>query len=236
MKLLDEADELRKLRAQADRRTAALIPALFHEMFGEPLANTKRFPLRRIGELCDVSRGASPRPIAKFMGGTVPWIRIGDGSNSGPYITSTAQFVTEEGAARSVFVPPGSLVVANSGVSCGFARILRTGGCIHDGWLALLDLQPELDAHYLLYFINQITLDLRGRAPSGTQPNLNTALIKALDIPLPPLPLQKEFAMRVAEIRELEGEQATSRSHLNALFQSLLHGAFQGDDLNNMPP
>ena len=35
MKLLDEADELRKLRAQADRRTADLIPALFHEMFGE---------------------------------------------------------------------------------------------------------------------------------------------------------------------------------------------------------
>jgi restriction endonuclease S subunit len=32
-KLLDEADGLRKLRAQADRRTAALLPALFHEMF-----------------------------------------------------------------------------------------------------------------------------------------------------------------------------------------------------------
>ena len=37
VKLLDEADELRKLRAQADRRTADLIPALFHEMFGDPL-------------------------------------------------------------------------------------------------------------------------------------------------------------------------------------------------------
>src|SRR5258708_5828752 len=38
LKLLDEADELRKLRAEADRRTAALIPALFHEMFGQHIA------------------------------------------------------------------------------------------------------------------------------------------------------------------------------------------------------
>ena len=41
VKLLDEADELRKLRAQADRRTADLIPSLFHEMFGDPNANQR---------------------------------------------------------------------------------------------------------------------------------------------------------------------------------------------------
>src|SRR5260370_21456214 len=34
VKLLDEADELRKLRAKTDRRAATLIPAIFHEMFG----------------------------------------------------------------------------------------------------------------------------------------------------------------------------------------------------------
>jgi type I restriction enzyme S subunit len=41
VKLLDEADELRKLRAQADRRTSSLIPSLFHEMFGDPITNSK---------------------------------------------------------------------------------------------------------------------------------------------------------------------------------------------------
>src|SRR3989338_4898394 len=35
VKLLHDADELRKLRAQADQRTADLLPALFHEMFGD---------------------------------------------------------------------------------------------------------------------------------------------------------------------------------------------------------
>jgi type I restriction enzyme S subunit len=44
VKLLDEADELRKLRAQADDRTAVLIAALFDEMFGNPATNPKGWP------------------------------------------------------------------------------------------------------------------------------------------------------------------------------------------------
>jgi len=51
VKLLDQADELRKLRAQADTRTAALLPALFHEMFGDPALNLKRWPTHRLREL-----------------------------------------------------------------------------------------------------------------------------------------------------------------------------------------
>jgi hypothetical protein len=42
-------------------------------------------------------------------------------------------------------------------------------------------------------------------------------------------PLQKEFAKRVTEIRELEAEQAKSREKLDLLFQSMLHRAFTGE-------
>jgi type I restriction enzyme S subunit len=49
VKLLDEADVLRKLRAQADRRTANLIPALFHEMFGDP--EHTQLPVKPLVEL-----------------------------------------------------------------------------------------------------------------------------------------------------------------------------------------
>ena len=42
VRLLDQADELRKLRAHADIRSADLIPALFNEMFGDPVTNPKK--------------------------------------------------------------------------------------------------------------------------------------------------------------------------------------------------
>ena len=52
---------------------------------------------------------------------------------------------------------------------------------------------------------------------------------RKLVLRFPPLPLQKEFAVRVSEIRALQAEQATSRCRLEDLFQSLLHRAFQGE-------
>lgn len=52
VRLLNEADELRKLRSQADRRIATLIPTLFHDMFGDPAMNPQDFPISRLGELC----------------------------------------------------------------------------------------------------------------------------------------------------------------------------------------
>lgn len=41
--------------------------------------------------------------------------------------------------------------------------------------------------------------------------------------------LQQEFTARVAEVREMEAKQAESRRHLDDLFQSLLHRAFEGE-------
>ncbi len=75
VKLLDEADELRKLRAQADRRTAALIPALFHEMFGDPASNPKGWRKENLGELCDLVNGAPFKP-SDWDGSGLPIVRI----------------------------------------------------------------------------------------------------------------------------------------------------------------
>ena len=51
MKLLDESEELRKLRVQANRCTATLIPALFQEMFGNPAVNPNRWPIRHLADV-----------------------------------------------------------------------------------------------------------------------------------------------------------------------------------------
>lgn len=53
--------------------------------------------------------------------------------------------------------------------------------------------------------------------------------MRDLKVLIPPLRLQKEFAQRVTEIRELEAGQSASRQRLEALFQFLLHRAFKGE-------
>jgi type I restriction enzyme S subunit len=230
VKLLDEADELRKLRAGANRRTADLTPALFHETFGDPIKGNRNWPMVKLEELCTIRRGASPRPIDKFLGGSVPWIKIGDGTKGDNlFIERTEECIITEGKSKSVYLEPGSLIFANCGVSLGFARILKIGGCIHDGWLALEKISLRLDKMFLLKLINFVTDHFRRIAPQGTQPNLNTGMLKNFRIPVPPLALQEDFAHRVTEIHELEARQAASRERLDALFQSMLHRAFRGE-------
>lgn len=53
--------------------------------------------------------------------------------------------------------------------------------------------------------------------------------LSSLGVIVPPLSLQKEFAARVTEIREMQAAQAASRRKLDDLFRSLLHRAFNGE-------
>jgi type I restriction enzyme, S subunit len=63
VKLLDEADELRRLRAGADKRAAQLIPALFNEMFGDPATNQKGWDVHPISSfVADLYGGRNVNP------------------------------------------------------------------------------------------------------------------------------------------------------------------------------
>lgn len=230
VEILDQADALIKKRAEADVKAERILPALFYRMFGDPIRNSKAWPTYRLGNLCEVLRGASPRPIEKYLGGSVPWIKIGDATSSSEfYVRATKEHITEEGAAKSFFVPEGSLILANSGVSCGFARILKISGCIHDGWLALLNIDRRLNPLFLLCYLNSITLSLRAKAPSGTQPNLNTEMVKNLQILVPPSALQKKFASHLSILAEIDKSRSGSTLAINKTFEALLHRAFSGD-------
>lgn len=171
-----------------------LIRARFVEMFGDININDKNWECEPLGELCTIVRGGSPRPIEQFLGGDVPWIKIGDATDGDNiYLSSTKEHIIQEGIKKSRLVKAGSLIFANCGVSLGFARIITFDGCIHDGWLAMEDIDERLDKVFLLQALNQMTEHFRAIAPAGTQPNLNTAIMKAYKQVIPPIELQREF-------------------------------------------
>jgi len=58
VKILAEAEELRRLRERADRRTADLIPAIFHEMFGDPATDSKGWGSDSVERLAIKKEGA----------------------------------------------------------------------------------------------------------------------------------------------------------------------------------
>ena len=204
-----------------------LIKARFVEMFGDVNANDRKWPIKPLGELCNIVRGASPRPIEKFLGGTVPWIKIGDATeNESVYLNSTKEHIIENGVKKSRLVKSGSLIFANCGVSLGFARIITFDGCIHDGWLAMEDVDQKLDKVFLLHTLNQVTEHFRKVAPAGTQPNLNTAIMKSYKQILPPLELQRTFIEFAKQVDKSKVAIQKSLAETQLLFDKLMQDYF----------
>lgn len=191
---LDGIEHLIALRKEELASLDELVKSRFIELFGDINVNDKGWDIQPLGELCTIVRGGSPRPIEKYLGGDIPWIKIGDATDGeNIYLHSTKEHIIQAGVSKSRMVKAGSLIFANCGVSLGFARIITFDGCIHDGWLAMEDIDERLDKVFLLQALNQMTDHFRRIAPAGTQPNLNTAIMKAYKQIIPPVELQREF-------------------------------------------
>lgn len=127
-----------------------------------------------ISEVCVVGRGASPRPIQKYIGGDVPWFKIGDATASlSAFVFETKEHVIPEGAAKSVRLPKGALILSNS-ATCGVPNFTGVEGCIHDGWLYFKGLTRVNKLFLFLYLEQQQKALLQGIGDGATQKNLNT--------------------------------------------------------------
>ena len=162
------------------------------------------WPTCALGELCTITRGSSPRPIADsryFDGGTISWIKIADATKSGKFLYETKEHVNEFGASFSKRLPPGTLIVATSG-TLGYTQILGVEGCAHDGWLILQDLQ-ELDRDYAYYALKTVSQHFFNSAYGAAIQNINTEILRKTEIPYPPLPTQRRIASILSAYDEL---------------------------------
>lgn len=225
--VLDKVSDLIAKRRQQMEKLDLLVKARFVEMFGDINTNDKGWDVKPLRELCTIVRGGSPRPIEKYLGGDMPWIKIGDATDDeNIYLHSTKEHIIKEGISKSRLVKSGSLIFANCGVSLGFARIITFDGCIHDGWLAMEDIDESLDKVFLLQALNQMTQHFREIAPAGTQPNLNTSIMKSYLQVVPPLELQREFIDFYTGVNKLKTTIKQGFEQLELLKKALMQEYF----------
>lgn len=162
-------------------------------MFGEA-----QVEWQTLGDVAIIQRGASPRPIAKFITDNndgVPWIKIGDTTLGSKYVRKTAQKITSEGAKKSRILKKGSFIMSNS-MSYGRPYILDIEGAIHDGWASISDFENKLNSDYLYHYLSSGNVQnyWESKINSSSVSNLNADIIKTLQVPIPPLAEQKRIA------------------------------------------
>lgn len=191
-------------------------------------------------DLCSIARGGSPRPIENYITDApdgINWIKIGDTQKGGRYIDGTAEKIKPEGRARSRYVEAGSFLLSNS-MSFGRPYILRTNGCIHDGWLVLEPDYHRVNQDFLYHVLSsRVVFDQFDRLAAGsTVRNLNIGLVEGVEIPLPPLEEQQRIVAILDETFEgLDRARANAEANLQSardLFESIKANAiaYQGKD------
>lgn len=151
----------------------------------------------KLGDLADIGRGSSPRPITDpryFVDGNIPWIKIADATASGKYIYETKEHVNDYGASFSKKLKPNTLIIAASG-TLGFPKFLGCEGCIHDGWIYFSDIKENLILpDYLYYYLITLRGYYNNLSYGAAIQNINTPIIKKTKIYLPTIREQKQIA------------------------------------------
>ena len=218
---------------QAEAQTMRLdnlVKSRFIEMFGDALNSDKRWPERTLGSMLDIARGGSPRPIKSYLTSDpagINWIKIGDAVNGSRYIENTAERIKPSGAKKSRLVHSGDFLLSNS-MSFGRPYILKTEGCIHDGWLVLQGVDEYFNSLFLYQLLasDDMLHRFRGLVRGGVVNNLNKDLVSTVSVMVPPIGLQRDFATFVQQVDKLRFDVQQQIDKLELLKNSLMQEYF----------
>lgn len=166
----------------------------------------------RLNWVSDIARGGSPRPIKEYITEApegVNWIKISDTEKGGKYIFKTKEKIKPEGVRHSRYVYADDFLLTNS-MSFGRPYILKTEGCIHDGWLVISLKKDTFDQNFMYYLLSSAYAksSFADKAAGAVVKNLNIDKVACSVFPLPPLAEQHRIVEKIealfAEVDHIE--------------------------------
>ena len=145
-----------------------------------------------LGSFVEIKRGASPRPIQKYLSDKgLHWLKISDATSiTSPFINEIKEFIIEDGLKKTVFLKSGNLVLSNSATP-GLPKILDVDTCIHDGWLYFKI--SQFSNEYLYLYFKYIRKNLVTLGNGSVFTNLKTDILKNYATILPSKTILDEF-------------------------------------------
>ena len=232
VKVLDAASEIIRLRTACIESAQSLIPALFQEMFGDPLSKVDK---NKIGYYFDVGTGATPRrENSEYYEGNIPWVKTTEVDNC--YINSTSEHISESAIKETncSLYPPGTILMAmyGQGKTRGKVAYLNINATTNQACAALQlkkEYENDVNLIYVFYYLQIIYEFLRTLSQGGGRPNMNLSIVRNIPLYLPDIKQQELFAKKVQEIEAYIKTQQAELENAKTMFQSLLHHSFTGE-------
>ncbi len=231
--ILDEADALRRKDAALLAKYDQLLQAVFYDMFGDPVKNEKGWEVKKLSEVTDKITDGEHGTVEKIAKGR-PYLmakNIRDG-----YIDFRGVEYISESDHRKIFKrcnpELGDLLLVCIGATIGRVCIMPTNdeySMVRN--IALIKPNKTLLGSAFLYSCFKsdfMQRQIKATNNSSAQAGLYTGQISNLTIFVPPINLQKQFQLISQNIQHQKSQIIQQQGHSEALFQSLMQGAFKG--------
>ncbi len=224
--ILDKAEAVGRKRKLAIEIAGEMAQSAFVELFGDPVANPKRWPFRKLGELLEFLTSGS-RGWAQYYSDTGdPFLRIQNVGHDQLYLKDVISVRAPKNAeANRTRVKTGDVLLSIT------ADLGRTGvvseeiaGAFINQHLAIIRVRqgsiiPDYLSSYLASHAGQRQITRLNR--QGVKAGLNFDDVRGLHIMLPPLRAQTEYAVLKTRALRLRGEQESGAEKCKHLFRVL---------------
>jgi type I restriction enzyme S subunit len=227
--ILDQADTLRKKRAEADIKAARILPALFYKMFGDPAMNPKKWPIANLEAVAEIGTQLVDPNQPQFLdlphiGGEQ--IEKETGRILSPKLVRDSDLRSDKFQFTSDHILYSKIRPYLNKVA--FPRF--EGLCsadiypirVRDGRLSPWYLVALLRSPAFLAYTKLHSERLR-------MAKLNREQLGAFSTPLPDSSVLEVFERQAEQIQRLEKARFEQADRISALFNVLLHRAFSGD-------
>lgn len=189
----------------------------------------------KLGDICEMNSGGTPRRgVSGYYHGSIKWAKISDieAAKNG-LISETEETITPEGLAsiNNRIFPENTLLLAMYG-SVGKTAITTSEMSTNQAILGIRPKNGNIDLQYLKYWFETIKKKLLDRAVGGTLQNISLTIVKDLEIPLPPLPLQQKIVAILDKADSLRQKDKQLLKLYDDLAQSVFYEMF-GDPVRN---
>lgn len=199
---LDKINELIQLKKEQLKDYDQLAQSIFYEMFGDPVENEKGWEVKKLKEVCDLKAGKA--------------IKANELSNDNPYPCYGGNGI--RGYINRCSHVESSPIIGRQGAYCGTVNFAEAPFYATEHAVVVRGKQ-DMQIKWLYYTL--VNLKLTRYAKGQAQPGIAVSSLNELVIiPLPPLPLQQQFAARIEAIERQKQQVSETIKDLETLLAS----------------
>lgn len=234
IEILDLAQMIIEKRKKSIELLDELVKSKFIEMFGDPVSNPMRWDKKRLADECNIITGNTPsRKVEEYYGNYIEWIKSDNITNSGLYLTTAREYLSEEGLKVGRSIDAGSILmtcIAGSIKCIGNVAMTNRKVAFNQQINGIEPLENNVYFMFQQFKLSQkymqstINMSLKGILSKGQ--------LSELEFIFPPIEKQNEFARFFKQIDKLKFEMEHSLKELEDNFNSLMQKAFKGELFN----